>query len=290
MFTMSQKIIEEHFPYIDNTLSISIFDNYIGIGKKDLYLHCHNCMELIYIECGKGFFYVDFQEFTVGAGDFILILPNQLHSGKSKPHNEMHCKAIVFDLNQLKEGKIDYIYKKYIYEFISHTIVPKTLVQRNDSLHHDLANNFFTIYDEFFAKKEAYECFIKGALFNILGILYRNSEKYILPYSSKKQDLTKIRLALQFISENYNKSISIDDLASITGYNKYYLMHFFKNVTDLTITQYINMIRLDKAAQLLLNSNLSITDISIQVGFNNISYFIKQFTKRYNKTPKKFRS
>ena len=66
-------------------------------------------------------------------------------------------------------------------------------------------------------------------------------------------------------------------------------MRFFKKHMGLTSIQYINNYRLEKAAYLLTSTNNSIMDISLEVGFDNLSYFNKLFKKKYNITPKEFR-
>lgn len=282
--------VQESFTYLDGEVPLSVFENCVGTGNESLYLHCHNCMEVIYIKAGSGFIYADLQKFPVNAGDFVLLSPGQLHSGASRPHDKMFCKAIVFDLGQLKEGKLDYIYQNFIYKFFSHEITVPTVVQKKHSFYEELRRDFFSIFDEFIEKEEAYECFLKGYLLHLLGTLYRNAQKSTEFDQVQKHGLEKIKRALAYIAEHYQQNLSIDEIASVSGYSKYYFMHFFKRATGLTITQYINIVRLDKAAWLLLNSEYNITEISAEVGFSNVSYFIKQFTLRYQKTPKKFRS
>lgn len=282
--------VQETFSYLDGEVPLSVFENCVGTGNESLYLHCHNCMELIYIEAGSGFIYVDLMKFPVNAGDFVLLSPGQLHSGNSRPHDKMFCKAIVFDLGRLTEGKIDYIYQNFIYGFFNHDLTVPTVVHKQHSFYGELVHDFFSIFNEFVRKEEAYECFLKGHLFHLLGTLYRNAQKHTGTDQVQKRNLEKIKLALAYIAKHYQQTLSIDEIASVCGYSKYYFMRFFKKATGLTITQYINIVRLDKAARLLLNSEYNITEISAEVGFSNVSYFIKQFTLRYQKTPKKFRS
>lgn len=152
---MPSDFFQETFLYTDNEVPLSVFESFFGIGNEGLYLHCHDCMELMYVQKGSGTIYVDFQEYTVTAGDFILIAPGQLHSGNRAPHEQLYCQAIVFDLNELKEGKIDYIYKNFIYKFFDHQITPPTLIQKTQSFYDDLARDFFSIYDEYAQKKRS---------------------------------------------------------------------------------------------------------------------------------------
>lgn len=286
---MPHDFVQENFFYTENEVPLSVFESTFGMGKDSLYLHCHDCMELLYVKNGSGFISVELQKFFVQAGDFILVSPGQLHSANSPFQDRMFCQAIVFDLNQLREGKIDYIYRKYISSFFNQDISPPVLINKQSTYYQELCRDFFTIYTEYKQKQEAYECFVKSSLFHLLGIFYRNSQKTSLSCTSQKQNREKIKIVLQYILEHYDQTITIDQAAALTGYSKYYFMHFFKSTTGFTLTQYVNMVRLDKAAQLLLNSQYSITEISTMTGFGNLSYFIRQFTQRYQKTPRQFR-
>ena len=57
----------------------------------------------------------------------------------------------------------------------------------------------------------------------------------------------------------------------------------------MTPTQYINQIRLGQAVQMLMHTDVSVTDIAMEVGFENISYFIRLFARTYQETPLQFR-
>ena len=67
-------------------------------------------------------------------------------------------------------------------------------------------------------------------------------------------------------------------------------MRFFKKHIGLTCIQYINNLRLEKSSILLTSTNNAIMDISLEVGFDNLSYFNKLFKRKYNLTPKEFRT
>ncbi|EKY23488.1 helix-turn-helix domain-containing protein [Clostridium celatum] len=67
-------------------------------------------------------------------------------------------------------------------------------------------------------------------------------------------------------------------------------MRFFKKHIGMTCIQYINNYRLEKASLLLNSTSKPIMDISLEVGFDNLSYFNKLFKNKYNLTPKEFRS
>ena len=66
-------------------------------------------------------------------------------------------------------------------------------------------------------------------------------------------------------------------------------MRFFKKYIGMSCIQYINNLRLDNASKLLTTTNKTIMEISLDVGFDNLSYFNKLVKRKYNMTPKAFR-
>lgn len=81
----------------------------------------------------------------------------------------------------------------------------------------------------------------------------------------------------------------IDAMVRLSGKSYEHLSRSMKKYKNTTISEYINDVRLNHAANLLIYTNLSITDVGLECGYNNISYFLTCFKKRYGLSPKKFR-
>lgn len=98
-----------------------------------------------------------------------------------------------------------------------------------------------------------------------------------------------IKKAISYIEINYENDITIDSISNELNINKCYFCTLFKKETGTTFSSYLNKIRIDKSKELLKNSNLSILDIAITVGFNNQNYFAMAFKKELGLTPLKYR-
>lgn len=98
-----------------------------------------------------------------------------------------------------------------------------------------------------------------------------------------------IRKALEFIRWHIAEEITLEKVAHEIGVNRFELSRSFKKETGLAFPKYIHQIRLKEAIHLLKNENLSITDISHMVGFNDVNYFIKVFKQYYAVTPHQYR-
>jgi len=94
----------------------------------------------------------------------------------------------------------------------------------------------------------------------------------------------------QYIDEHYDEDISLDILARIADYSPQYISTLFREVLNVSFSDYLTQLRLAKAAELLHRQSLSIKDISIKVGYRNVQYFSTRFKARYGVTPVQYRN
>jgi AraC-like DNA-binding protein len=100
---------------------------------------------------------------------------------------------------------------------------------------------------------------------------------------------SRILKACDFIQKNYKKKISVEEVASLINMAPSAFSHFFKKRTYRSFTDYVIDLRISNVCRLLLDTDLSISQISEINGFNNVSNFNKIFKLRKNLTPKDFR-
>ena len=98
-----------------------------------------------------------------------------------------------------------------------------------------------------------------------------------------------MKVILDYISEHYKETITIEELAEILHFSPQYFMRFFKKYTGMTCLDYINEYRLNTAAKLLLETNWTISEIAEEVGLGNVSYFNRLFKRKYEMTPREYR-
>lgn len=100
----------------------------------------------------------------------------------------------------------------------------------------------------------------------------------------------KIAAAIGFICENYIRDISVNDIAQHAGLNNIYLNRIFKLSTGKTLSEYLNIHRIQQSKELLKNASLSVQDISRMVGYNDVRSYIRYFKKFFGVTPTDFRN
>ncbi|MEG1477523.1 MAG: response regulator [Oscillospiraceae bacterium] len=93
---------------------------------------------------------------------------------------------------------------------------------------------------------------------------------------------------IRYLNENYEKELSLKKIAEIFHMNASYISQLMKNETGLAYSQYVTELRINKAKELLQTTDLSLSEVSEAVGFNDYFYFIKKFKKEVGVTPGKF--
>lgn len=104
---------------------------------------------------------------------------------------------------------------------------------------------------------------------------------------SKNRDL--IQKAMLYISEHFNTSLTLEETAAYVHLHPSYFSTLFKQLTGSSFKEYLNMVRIEESKRLLSNTEYSIINIAIAVGFEDQSYFSKVFKKHTGLTPKQFR-
>lgn len=97
------------------------------------------------------------------------------------------------------------------------------------------------------------------------------------------------RYAIDYINQHYNEKIKIADLATYIGINRSYLTSNFKKATGYSPQEYLVLLRMDKAASMLKNTDMSISDVAASVGYGDQLAFSKIFKQYYGVSPRTFR-
>ena len=105
---------------------------------------------------------------------------------------------------------------------------------------------------------------------------------------SKSKAFERVKAAIKFIKNNYNRKILLDEISKSIYVDKYLLSHDFKKITGQTIIEYTNNYRCQQAAN-LITSGYTISEAATKCGFENLSFFTKTFKKHMGIVPSKLK-
>jgi len=109
-------------------------------------------------------------------------------------------------------------------------------------------------------------------------------------FEAIQQDSNKIEVVYKHINDHFKEHISLDEISEIVSMTVPAFCRYFKKSTGKTFTKLVNEYRVVHATKLLAESNMSITDVSFECGFNNFSHFNKLFKIFTGKSALKYRS
>lgn len=105
----------------------------------------------------------------------------------------------------------------------------------------------------------------------------------------KKTRSSRLNRIFHYISENFDRPISLEEAAKVANLSKHAFCRYFKKSTHKSFVDYLNEFRVGMACRLLSRSSYNISQVSMLSGFNTISYFNRQFKKYMNCTPTEYR-
>jgi len=245
-------------------------------NRLDFAPHLHGRIELVYMRQGRSLVQVDSKEYEFGAGEALIVFPNQVHSYIRTSGVEKYALFIL---------KADLIPE---FSEIFQTCIPETPVIAGAGNNPKLATLFDLLLS---ACKDAQhgdsylEAQRRGYLLAIFSELLPQMKITKLTLG----DSDTLRAIVAFCAQNYAENLSLSVLQERLHLNKYYISHLFNDKLKIRFNDYINALRVNEACRFLSNSEASITEISELVGFNTLRTFNRAFMKHMNTSPSEYR-
>lgn len=265
--------------------------SYDSNDKDFFYLHWHYEFEFVYVLEGAILYTIEGKDYCIMAGEGLFINSNELHAAKS--YNGLPCEACVllFHPNIFDSDNQTSTYSRFIYPIINGELKFYNHFRSNIKWQQSIMNlirEIDTLRNEDLSENEL---LFKSRIFEIWHLCYKNSiSSSTESKNSKNYKLKRIQPVLDYIHENYKEEISLETLANILPMSKGQFCHTFKEVMNISPVAYVIRYRILKSCTLLTETDWKVSDISRYVGFNNISYFNREFFKAVRCTPGKYRT
>lgn len=252
--------------------------------RYEMSYHWHIEYEIIRILKGELLMTIGDDEFTAQSGDIIFIKGGLLHGGLPK---DCQYECIVFNLDSLMTSSP--AGERLLKKISSNTIEIHNHFVNSPS---ELSSITTRMFEQMKTRAEGHELTVIGAFYEFFGYILEH-EWYKEAQSISAKDgrrIEHLKKVIATIEEHYSECITLEDLARSAGMNSKYFCRYFKEMTHRTPIDYVNYYRIEQACFKLATSNSSISEIGMNCGFNDESYFIKTFKKYKGVTPKKYLS
>ncbi|KAA3611216.1 MAG: helix-turn-helix domain-containing protein [Calditrichaeota bacterium] len=251
-----------------------------SVPKLEMPFHFHPEYELVYIVKGEGIRYIGESIQKFKNGDLVFIGPDLAHVwiNNDQPVTETEAVVLQFPSDLLASfiEKPEFNLVADLFENARYGI----------SFPEIIARNFLEILDDLIAEKGIKRLI---SLIKLLDCLSKEKNINLLnepDFKPKRKDLDKrINAVHHYVRSFYNQKISIKDAAEIANMEQSAFCRFFKENTQKTFIQFLNETRVNQACRLLLDKNLTISQIAFNCGFFNMANFYKQFKKYTGVSP-----
>lgn len=253
--------------------------------------HWHKELQFSYSLYDKVVFFIEDEKIILSPGEGIMVNSNVLH--QIKPYNNSNCMmfSIDFDLTLIGGTEQSLIEKKYLTPIIENSNLKFISLKPNVSWQKSILAHLKEIFTLSHEKSYGYELEMRNYLSIVwLNLIKEKKEEIKNSVPTVSNDDERVKLAMNYIQKHYTDNIHLDTIAMAANVSKSECCRSFKRILKVTPFEYLMEYRVSKAAELLLKSKESISNIALDVGFNGISYFGKVFKKYMNCSPSEYRN
>ena len=236
--------------------------------------HSHDFCEILYVAGGAGEAILEGKKFRLAPGDLVVVNPGTLHEERSDAKVPLRLIFLAirdFAVPGLPAGCLsqekyrvlscgEYQYKMDIYL--------RELLQETSS------------QIEFY--QEISQGLVSALLVLVMRLIRINPEDE----AALSQECQKIK---EYLDQNFTSPITLDSLSETVYISKHYLSHLFKEQTGISPIKYLTLKRMEKACELLSETELPVSEVSKAVGYENPLYFSQVFKRIYGISPVKYR-
>ncbi|WP_078549557.1 AraC family transcriptional regulator [Litchfieldia alkalitelluris] len=245
--------------------------------------HWHNDIEILMVVDGSVILETGNKKYTLSKNDIFILNSNEVHS-LSKTNETNTILAIQFDPKFCKA----YFPQLQRIIFTSQYITEKT----RKLCWTELSRYMLQIVKEYNKKDKCYQLKLMSTLHLMICSLIENldyedtSEKKL---SSQQKNIDRLNHIILYVKENYMSKITLKSIAEKENLDMYYLSHFIKKHLSISFQEYLNKVRLEKAVDLLMRTDMNMLDICIESGFSDYRYLNKMFVKEFGCTATEYK-
>lgn len=248
--------------------------------SDDYLYHWHDYFELEFVVGGKGVHVFDDVTYKLGPGSIYIVSPVDFHSIQYDPSGPLEMYNLKFDSGVISPA---------VFERIANATPPiiATLVAVE---YRYVVSEMKRLLEEFRSHKPDAELMMRAGLERICLMILRRLETpqksgAVRPVISEPT----VKKAVSYINFHFRSQISLHAVADMLHLTPNYFGELFRKSMGISFTDYIKSMRLNYAHNLLTHSNLNISQICYESGFNTTSYFIENFKKEFGMTPTQYR-
>ena len=264
-------------------------------------VHWHDEFEIIYVKSGVLNVNISGENYTGSTGEVFVVSPGNLHFMGSQT-GKVDYYTLLFPLEYVSFQSNDLLEKEVMAPLksgkrmikpqlgaglsdicdnliaLEHSDLTLSATQKEQEIAENTSDNRNNLIIQFEIKSRLL-LFFKRVL----------QSGFILENNISGRNTTEKEM-ISYIQQNFTRKISLKEFGNQFHLSEKYISRYFKEHFHITISQYINHLRMEHARQLLQETTLPVTEVAMRCGYENVSYFIRSFKKMYGNPPLKYRN
>ena len=247
------------------------FDKAVRKNHSQCTRHYHNSFEIYYLKDGECSYFIDNRSYDVRVGDIVLIPEGVIHKTNYDPL-KWHTRILINCSSSFVPKSVLPIIPSMIY------------IYRNAEVAKEAEALLAKIAEEYERQDDFRDEALKCLTYELFFLLARNiNERSDVSAGSKFIEET-----VKCIQKNYMNDITLSDMAKLHSVSPEHLSRTFKKETGFGFSEYLTLVRLQKAEYMLRNEpGMTVCEIAYACGFNDSNYFSDKFKKNYGASPSK---
>ena len=257
------------------------------MNLKDYPIHFHNDMEVVYVLQGRVKLKNGYYNYEMNEGDIYILNDREIHS-----YDSMGNRNVVLIL------QLSLSYFTRYYELLKNSFFVTDVNDSQDESLIELREILSRIALENLLAGKGYEDRVINLTHDLINCLISNFQYFAMedgrfinePKNKGNKILAgRLKRIIEYMYENYNRRLTLAEIAEREHLSVYYLSHFIKEATGLGFQELLSFIRVEESEKLILGTDKRIGEISLESGFSAARYYIKYFTKWFGLHPLDYR-
>ena len=248
-------------------------------------VHWHDEFEIIYVRSGFLTVSISGESYIGKTGEAFVVSPGNLHLMGSQS-GTVDYYTFLFPLKYISFRTDDMLDDKLLEPLNSGHLM---ICPRVKDTAKELCEQLIEIY---MAKKDESESKIatqvRTKIILLQFILEMWKKGFVIENDTSGRNTVEKEM-VSYIQQNFTGKISLREFGEQFHLSEKYISRYFKEHFHITLSQYVTYLRLEHAKQLLQDTDIPVTDVAMQSGYQNVSYFIRSFQKAYAVSPLKYR-
>ena len=247
-------------------------------------VHWHDEFEIIYVRSGFLTVSISGESYIGKTGDAFVVSPGNLHLMGSQT-GTVDYYTFLFPLKYISFRTDDMLDEKLLEPLNSGHLM---ICPRVNDTAKELCEQLIKIYE---AKNDESESKIttqvRTKIILLQFILEMWKKGFVIENDTSGRNTVEKEM-VSYIQQNFTGKISLREFGEQFHLSEKYISRYFKEHFHITLSQYVTYLRLEHAKQLLQDTDIPVTDVAMQSGYQNVSYFIRSFQKAYAVSPLKY--